>query len=577
MAASLTSTASAASLQCDASALRGTILGQGALEPVTANRGATACANTAAGGASAAQALAALPLNASVLGAATQVRIVPGANEKTAALAQGGLGNLTVKALPTLPITLPTGSIPAGLLTQTITIPPLGLSAPRSVIRQLPALPVPLPVPVPVPLPPVPVPPVPVPLPTLPPLSSLGPLGDALKVLLPSGQLTIDLKPAIDALLLGGRVLDGRTLLSVGAATAYAGASCASGTAKPFGATQVADIKIFGQTVPTDAAADQSLSLVDTSNIDLNALDITKVQLPASLLGGLTAPLLTQLQGLVKSLLTLPTVAVPATIANVKVTPSSQTIDQNGTHLVQRGPRIQVSIAGQAIADVILGEATVGTAGVNCTRAAAVKPPPRPTTPSDLALACTKRRLVLVDVLTEGSRVKLLGAADRKFAGQTVALRLASTGKSVATAKVKTDGSFSTYAPLPRKGIRDTNAARYQATLGKEKSLDLKLARRMIVSSLSAKAGRVTIAGRVTLPLTRPLASITLTRVVSCKKLETVTRFKPKRDGTFRITVAAPTGQDAAVYRLSTRVRRTANSKTTSPTFTLPRGVNLIR
>lgn len=535
MATSLTPTASAASLQCDASALRGTILGQGALEPVTANRGASACANTASGGATAAQALAALPLNASVLGAATQVRIVPGANEKTAALAQGGVGNLTVKALPTLPITLPTASIPASVLTQTITLPALPL---------------------------------------------LDPLNVVLKLLLPSRQLTLDLKPAIDALLPNGQ-LPNVELLSVGAATAYAGASCVAGTATPFGATQIADVRVLGQTLPTDAAADQSLNLIDTANIDLSQIDLNKVQLPASLLGGLTAPLIAQLQTLIKPLLTLPAVAIPATVAHVKFTPSSKTVDQNGTHLVQRGPRIEVSVAGQSIADVILGEATVGTAGVDCTPAAVVPPPPPPppaaTTPSDLALACTKRRLVLVDVLNSGGRVKLLGAADRKFAGQTVTMRLASTGKGVATATVKPDGSFSASASLPPKAIRDTNAARYQATLGREKSLDLKLSRRMIVSSLFAKNGKVTIAGRVTLPLANPRAWITLTRVLSCKKLETITRFKPKSNGTFRVTVAAPTGQDAAVYRLSTRVRRTARSRTTSPTFTLPRGVNLTR
>jgi hypothetical protein len=522
-----TSTAVAAPLQCDASALRGQILGQAAIEPVTANRGASACATVTAGGAAAAQALSALPLNASVLGAATQVTPAGTANERQAALAQGGVAGLRVNALPTLPITLPTASIPASVLTQTVTIPALGLLDPLNVIL------------------------------------NLG---------LPSRQLTLDLKPAIDALLPNGR-LPNVDLLSVGAATAFAGASCRTGKATPFGATQIADVKVLGQTLPTDTAADQTLSLIDTANIDLSQLDLSKVVLPPSLLGSLTAPLLTQLQALIKPLLALPTISIPATLARVKVTPSSQTLDAAGTRLVQRGPRVEVSVAGQSVADVILGEATVGTAGVDCTPAA-VAPAPA-TTAADLALACTKRRLVLVDVLTQGTRVKLLGAADRKLAGQTVSLRLASTGKTVARAKVRADGGFSAFAPLPPKAIRATNAARYQAVLGKEKSLDLKLARRMVVSFLTVKSGKVTIAGRVILPLAKPPASITLTRVVSCRKSEVVKRFKPKTDGTFSVTVPAPSGQDAAVYRLSTRVRVSSRSTTTAPTFTLPRGVNL--
>lgn len=519
--------AATATFRCDASALRGSVLGAPALEPVTAGRTTSACTTEVAGGAAAAAPLALLPLNATALGAATFATPAGTPNEKQGALAQGGVANLTVKALPTLPITLPTAAIPAGVLTQTITLPALPL---------------------------------------------LDPLNLVLNLLLPSRQLTIDLKPAVDALLPNGR-LPTLDLFSVGAATAYAGASCRSGQPAPFGVTQVADIKVLGQTLPADTAADQVLTLIDTANIDLGAIDLSKVTLPAGLLGGLTAPLLTQLQGLIKPLLNLPTVAIAPTLARVRLTPSSQSTAADG-RLVQRGPHLEVSIAGQSIADVVLGEATMGSAGVDCTPAA---PAPVPESAADLALACTSRRLVLVDVLQQGGRVKLLGAADRRLAGRTVNLRLAATGKTVATAKVRGDGSFSAFAPLPAKKLRNTNAARYQATLGREKSLDLKLTRRLIVTSLTAKGGRVRIAGRVSLPLARPAARITLTRRVSCKTSEVVRRFRPRADGTFAVTVAAPDDTPAAVYRLSTVVRRTTRSRTTSPTFSLPRGVNLTR
>jgi hypothetical protein len=526
--------ASAAPLQCDASALRGTILGAPAIEPITANRGATACATKAAGGSQAAALLSALPLNADVLGASTFVTPAGTANEKQAALAQGGLANLRIKALPTLPITLPTAAIPPELLTLSVPL--------TSLTSQIPIL------------------------------------GPALALLpgLPA-SLDFDLKPAIDALLPNGQ-LPNLDLVSVGAATAYAGASCQNGKAVPFGTTQVADVKVLGQTLPVDQLANQALNLIDTQNIDLSTLDLTKITLPLDLsttLAGILNPVLSTIQSVVLGPLVdaLPTISIPAAIANVKLTPSSQTIA--GGTLVQRGPHLEVSIAGQSIADVVLGEATVGTTGVDCTPAAV--PPRTPQSAADLALQCTSRRLVLVDVLNQNGRVKLLGAADRALVGKTVGLRLAAGGKTVATAKVKADGSFSTTAPLPPKAIRNTNKARYQAFIGKEKSLDLKLSRRMVVSSLTSSRGKVRISGRVIKPLAKSVASITLTRRLSCKKSEVVKRFKPKADGTFAITVDAPDDATAAVYRMSTFVRRTTKTNTTSPTYTLPRGVNLDR
>ena len=111
--------------------------------------------------------------------------------------------------------------------------------------------------------------------------------------------------------------------------------------------------------------------------------------------------------------------------------------------------------------------------------------------------------------------------------------------------------------------------------LGREKSLNLKLERRMALERLSSRGGKVTVAGRVTRPLGVPTQAITLTRRVSCRDSEVVARFKPKADGTFAVTVAAPKGQSAAVYRLATKVRKTPSSRKLFPTFTLPQGVDL--
>ena len=89
-------------------------------------------------------------------------------------------------------------------------------------------------------------------------------------------------------------------------------------------------------------------------------------------------------------------------------------------------------------------------------------------------------------------------------------------------------------------------------------------------------AGRVTIAGRVVGPLA-PTAKdrrITLQRVVACRSAETLTTFAPTAGGAFSVTVKAPAGQQAAVYRLFTSVRATARSRTLTRTYTLPRAVD---
>jgi hypothetical protein len=113
--------------------------------------------------------------------------------------------------------------------------------------------------------------------------------------------------------------------------------------------------------------------------------------------------------------------------------------------------------------------------------------------------------------------------------------------------------------------------------VGRERSLSLKLRRRMILSSIRSRAGKVTIAGRVVPPLGAPVRTVVLKRRISCKQTEVVKRFKPAADGSFRVTVKAPKGVGAAVYRLSTSVRKTRTNPKLYPTFTLPRAVELSR
>jgi hypothetical protein len=379
-------------------------------------------------------------------------------------------------------------------------------------------------------------------------------------------------------------------LLSVDLLTAHAGVACQGGAPALSGSSIVSGVKLLGQDIGVDGVVTQALTVTSSQHIGVDALDPTLLHFS----GPLGGPLIqTQLKTLMANLAPLlsqvPAVDLPPSIIFAKLTPNEQLTDD--TTLTQRALRAELSLASQPVLDAVLGEAKVGAAG-----ACASPAPARPATPvrapapaaapvqgqgtvADQILACTDRKLVLVDVLKRGSRVKLLGAANRDYVGRRVAIRLRATGRIVAHAVVGTDGSFETTAPLPPQALfathRRANAVRYRAEIGKELSLPLKLQRRLIVSSLTAKDGDVVIAGRVVRPLTTPISEVRIVRRVSCHKVELVKRFTPRPDGTFRVSVRAPKGQTAAVYRLVTRVREKPSNPRSYPTFTLPRGVAL--
>jgi len=514
--AGLPGAASAAELNCDASAFRGTVLTAPAIEPVTANRNQPTCKPVTAGLSTAALPL---PLTAAAVVAQTSVGTPSGPGQRAGAF--GGIADLSIRALPELPIALPVDSLPK--------VPPV-------TVIVVPATPV-----------------------------------------APATTATIDVQAAIRALLPNGKLPNAELLrLMVGAATAEA--KCVNGATQLSGSSQVAGLSVLGRSVPTDQVVDKSLSLIDSTAIDPSKVleDLSQfVTLTGPASGGAVTVTPAMLAAAVKPFLPK-MITIPATLARVKVTPSSQV--RSGNRLTQRALRVEVSIAGQNVADLVVGEASVSGANLECAPAAAPAPTTTTTAPvtaTQLSLQCTMRRLVLTDVLRSGSRVRLLGAADKRFVGRRVGIVFSATGRQVATAVVRKDGSFATSAPLPPRAIRSTNRARYIARIGSEKSLDLKLERRMFISSARTSNGRVTIIGRVTRPLGSPVQTITLVRRVSCKKTEVVKRFKPTRTGSFRVTVAAPPRQQAAVYRLGTRVRKTPRNPKLFPTFTLPRAVEL--
>ena len=499
---------------CEASALRVTINGQLAPEPASAGRSG-ACARAQATPALQAPGL----LDAHALFATTDFDSAAGAGT-----ASGGLAQLSVN-----PAASPLSQLPLDQL------PPLPT---QQAAAGLPAMSVGLP----------------------------QALADAVKPLGIPSTLQIDVRKAVAQLvpaanpeLLGADVLSSKAMVS-----------CAGGTVSLTGSSKVAGVRLGGQELPLSGPVEQALTLISAQTIDPTRLDPSQIQILTPL-NGASDQVRRQLQAAIGPALSqLAPIQLPASVADVKLVPHEQLRD--ATSLTQRALHATVSIGGQQVLDAVVGEARVSAAGGSCAGVAAQSV-------NDQILSCTDRKLVLVDVLRRGNRVQLIGAANRNYVGRRVAIRLRATGRIVAYARVRKDGSFATTAPRPplaqMASHTKANDLRYRAEIGKEKSFPLKLQRRMIVSSLRSAHGRVTIRGRVIGPLTTPVSTIRLIRRVSCHKVMLVKRFKPRPDGTFTVTVKAPKGQAAAVYRMTTYVREKLSNPKKYPTFTLPRGVAL--
>lgn len=369
-------------------------------------------------------------------------------------------------------------------------------------------------------------------------------------------------------------------LVKVRAAMAYAVGSCQSGTGAVSGSSKVAGLSVLGTDLPVDQVLDTVRTLIPRTPIDPAnlAISASSLGLGADQIKLITDRAPTQLQGVVsavnatlRSALTgLPALEIPATVAQIKVTPGEQI--REGDSITQRALHISVVVAGRTIVDAVVGEAKASAAGVDCSA-----PVADPGTPEGATLQCAKSKLVLVDVLERRGRVALNGVADPALAGRRVAIVFGATGRTVAHAKVARDGSFDATAPLPPAALRGSNAARYVAKLGGEESKNLKLRRRMIITSMTSKGRRVTIRGRVVRPLSRPLRKITLERRVSCDESRVVKRFRPRSDGRFRVTVQAPRGLGTVVYRMTTKVPNSSTGRRLFETYTLPRAVDIKR
>lgn len=379
--------------------------------------------------------------------------------------------------------------------------------------------------------------------------------------------LTVDATGAARALVQERRLPDvpaaAADLVELGA-----GVACDAGRAVLDSLARVDGLRALGQALPADRAVDTAVPIAPAQLVDFSTLDVGAIALPGGL--SLDDPVVGPVvrAALESAVAGLPALAVPAEVARVVVEPPAR--DGDADSLRQLGPRVRVSALGRELVDVTLGDALVSAL---CDPLAAVAAPAPDVSPAtELALSCARSDVVLTDVVEKDGRVKLLGLADARFVGRTVDLVLTSSGERVASAVVGPDGWFRTRAPLPPRAIRFTNRARYQAVIDGERSLALKLHRRMRITRMRPLDGVLTITGRIYGD--RGDDRVVITRREDCTRDVEVTTVRPGRDGRWRVRLPIPEGVDAATYRATTTVLKGAREKRFR-TFTLPGHVAL--
>ena len=192
-----------------------------------------------------------------------------------------------------------------------------------------------------------------------------------------------------------------------------------------------------------------------------------------------------------------------------------------------------------------------------------------------LLLGCSKSQLVLNDAYIHGGRVLLMGSAAKSFAGKKVTI-LFNEKKAVATAIVAGNGQFSTTAPLPPAKIREALTTRYSAEIGDLRSLHLKLTRRLLLEPPKASGNTVTLTGKISKPLTKPITPVIVEQQLECGKTTIAKRFTPSASGSFHVTLTVPTGTKAAIYTLKSKVAANAHAlKKGFTTYSLPLPVSI--
>ena len=119
--------------------------------------------------------------------------------------------------------------------------------------------------------------------------------------------------------------------------------------------------------------------------------------------------------------------------------------------------------------------------------------------------------------------------------------------------------------------------ARYQARIGATASQRLRLARRMVATTLTRNGSSLVLRGRITGAFAGRPAAIAVERFLSCRRRVKVAVVKvvPDRSGNFAVKIPVPAGAKAAIYRALTNVASHPRGNATVHTFTLPRAIDL--
>jgi hypothetical protein len=181
------------------------------------------------------------------------------------------------------------------------------------------------------------------------------------------GVGTIDVRTVVQSIL---PTFNG-DLVNLRALRAEATAKCVSGAPQLTGTSSVLGISVLGTELPVDRITSRTINVVDSTSIDPSNLT------PAQL--GVPGADITLLQPVLDA---LPTISVPPAVATVRVEPGRKTVA--GGKLTQHALDVKITLGGQNVLDLTVGEATVGATTVNCGGGA------------DLALSCTRRLTVMV-------------------------------------------------------------------------------------------------------------------------------------------------------------------------------------
>jgi hypothetical protein len=251
--------------------------------------------------------------------------------------------------------------------------------------------------------------------------------------------------------------------------------------------------------------------------------------------------------------------------------------DATFTTQISKGgpPPEEKSTGGGSTTIGVTSTPTTSTPSTSTSTVTSISVASSPKAVEELLNGCSSSALVLNDVYIQGGHVAIRGSAAKSLVGKKVKI-LFNEGKSVATATVEANGQYTTTAPLPPAKIRDSLSTRYTAEVGKVRSVHLKLVRRLLLEPLKASGTTVTLTGQLTLPLTKPIAPVTVEQQLECGKTTIAKTFTPSASGRFDITVTVPANAKAAIFRLTSKVAANKHSVTHGfTTFSLPLPVAL--